>query len=86
MIPMGDPRYVHKPLSEERRQKLRNAQLKRLGTPEGHCSIYGVVVPIHLREEIRKALGQTAKKHGKEVAKRTVERIVRIAELWESKK
>lgn len=86
MISMGDPRYVHKPLSEERRQKLRAAMLKRLGIPEGHCSIYGVIVPIHLREEIRKALGQTAKKHGKEAAKSLVERIVRIAELWDSKK
>jgi hypothetical protein len=52
MKPMGDPDYVYRPWSEERRLAARAAALKRLGTPTGYRMIYGIPVPEDLFEEI----------------------------------
>ena len=45
MKSMGDPDYVYRPLSDDRKALLRELHLRRLGTPPGYRLVYNVPVP-----------------------------------------
>jgi hypothetical protein len=52
---MGDPDYVYRPWSEERRERARQAALLRMGAPPGFHMIFGVPVAEAIWQDVREA-------------------------------
>ena len=53
MRSIGDPDFVYKPMSEERRAKLREAHRKRLKNKRGHHQLHGVQVPDKILADVK---------------------------------
>lgn len=50
------PGYVRPPWSDERRAEASRRARERLGIKPGHCRVYGVDVPIELRDLVMEVL------------------------------
>src|SRR5690349_16247955 len=64
MIPIGDPRFVYRPLGEVARQRLSAAQRKRLRIPDGFARVYGVHVPLERAATVRAYAAEMARLRG----------------------
>lgn len=53
MRPMSHRDYVYTPISDEKRERMRATQRRRLGIPKGHVRIYGVHVPEGAEQPLR---------------------------------
>lgn len=72
---MGSPDYVYRPVSEEHRQKMRDAALKRLGIPPGYCKVQGVLFKRALKEEMTIIAADMMRRHNKEYAQMVLTKI-----------
>lgn len=53
---IGSPDFIYKPMSEERRAKLREVHRKRLGNKPGHHRLYDVQVPDKILPDVRRLI------------------------------
>jgi hypothetical protein len=78
---MGDPNYKYRPMSDEARSKLSAAHRKRLGVPDGHHLLYGVLVPNEIWSEVARRANYFLKKHGREGLTAFVQALVHDPEM-----
>ena len=61
---MADPNYVYRPHSAERRARMSEANMRRLGAPPGHRIVYGVYVPVEIFERVHRIVLRVVKTTG----------------------
>lgn len=70
------PGQPYRPVTTEKRKRMRDAQLKRLGIPQGQRRLYGVIVPEGIANKLRPWATELASKHGYQDAQAFVKREI----------
>jgi hypothetical protein len=74
---MGDPNYVYRPLSKERRDRMRATSLRNRGIPKGHHSVYGVNVPDGIHAEVAK-IAHTVKRRSPNIDMEALQFLIKV--------
>jgi len=79
MIPIGHPKFVYRPLTQEARNRLSKKQLIRLGIPEGYRQIYGVLAAEPIALSAREMLSVIARSEGRIFAEVEATKLSRMS-------